>query len=289
MAKIFSMKIINVLFGAILTCSLFSCTKNLSTTPPPSQGVATFEDDDSENYSATYLSKLDSVTVNIDANVGGYLAKKPFDYNTTTKKYPLLVTLHGMGELGNGSTDLYKVAHNQVCRLIRHSLWPNSFTVGGKSYSFIVVSPQFKQPPTSSNVNDVINYAIKKYRVDTSRIYLMGISMGGGATADYACTYGKKIAAAVPMAECQSPYSSGAKAIAASKLPVWAFHNQYDPKVSSSNTINLVKLINSFTPSIPAKKTIFNAQTHNCWLKATDPSYKENNMNIYQWMLQYKR
>jgi hypothetical protein len=50
-----------------------------------------------------------------------------------------------------------------------------------------------------------------------------------------------------------------------------------------------VQYINENNPYIRAKLTMFNANVHDSWTKATDPSYKENGMNIYEWMLCYKK
>ena len=105
----------------------------------------------------------------------------------------------------------------------------------------------------------------------------------------YAVAYPNKLAAMVPMAECVSATTYKAKTIANGKLPIWAFHNKYDNIVSSNKTINYVNLINDYTPDVPVKKTIFSAKGHNCWTKATDPGYKQDNKNIYQWMLQFKK
>ena len=119
----------------------------------------------------------------------------------------------------------------------------------------------------------------------------MGLSLGGGATATFAAAYPTKAAAVVTMAEASgSKNTANAKGMASGNLPIWAFHNQYDPIVRCSNTINLINIIKSLAPFTPVKETIFHGVAeHNCWSKATDPNYKEDGMNIYEWMLQYTR
>lgn len=292
MRKFFSMKIVTILCGAILACSIISsCTKDLSSTPQPAtdETVLSMEDSSDLIKSNAYLLNQQAVYANVVSNIGGYLLHKPGGYSTSTKKYPLLICLSGDGNHGNGTTDLYKLTNNSVPRLIQDGKFPKSFTVNSKTFSFIVVAPQFKNNPALSDVNAMINYAVKKYRVDTSRIYLIGLSQGAGVTADFAAAYPKKLAAAVPMADSRRPSSADGKSVATNKVAVWAFHNKGDKIVSYTNTVNLVNYINQSSPTIPAKKTIFYTTGHNCWTKATDPGYKENNKNIYQWMLQYKR
>lgn len=66
-----------------------------------------------------------AVTFNITGNTGGYYEAKPARYDSTTKRYPLLVFLHGVGELGNGTTELVKVANNAVPNLIKNKKFPH--------------------------------------------------------------------------------------------------------------------------------------------------------------------
>ena len=82
------------------------------------------------------------------------------------------------------------------------------------------------------------------------------------------------------------------KAIAEAGLPMWFLHNDEDQLVSIDKTKNFVSAINSFNPKVPAKLTIFppwGLDNHDAWTKASDPAYREDGMNIYEWMLRYKR
>jgi len=229
----------------------------------------------------------------ITANVGGFLEALPGNYASSTESYPLIIFLHGAGEMGNGTTDLAKVANNGIPNLIKNNKFPASFTVKGTNYSFIVLSPQFKNIPATLDVNTLIDYAIKTYRVDASRIYVSGLSMGGGITWYYGGNYFGRVAAIVPMCGAVTPNDRQAKNIATSGMAVWAFHNNADPTVTVNNTYTALSSINAYSPVIAPRKTIFTAAMHNCWTKASDPNYKETingtSMNIYEWMLQYKR
>lgn len=280
------MKSPNIFFAIIIACSLLSvtsCQKDVVKTPDLQNEAITTAEDTSSLLS---IRGQKAVTANVDANIGGYLEALPFDYAISgSKKYPLLVFIHGIGELGNGTSDLWKVEKNSVPKLLYGGLFPKTFTVGGKTYSFLVISPQFKYYPQSYHVNDMISYAIKKYRVDESRIYLTGLSLGGGTVMNYAVAYGKRVAAIAPMCESSSPSSDKGAIIAKTGVAVWAFHNERDPRVSSWYTKNYVTYINNGKPAIAARKTIFDEGSHNCWSKASDPNYKEDSMNIYQWML----
>ena len=241
------------------------------------------------NVAETIKPIQTAISTTINANCKGFYSAVPGHYDSNSRKYPLMVFIHGVGELGNGTTDLPKVLSNAMPNLIKNGKFPANFAVGEKNYSFIVISPQFVAWPSADDVNAVVNYAIANYRVDTARIYVTGLSMGGGATWDYAVKYSARIAALVPMCGASSPGTSKAQSIANTNLPVWAFHNEDDPTVTVNNTKGWITDINSFNPNPLARMTLWPTGGHNAWSKASDPTYKENNMNIYEWMLQYHR
>ena len=228
--------------------------------------------------------------VSTTSNSGGYYEYLPTGYNNSSQSYPLIVFVHGIGELGSGSAaDLPKLLNcwNALPRLIANGQFPATFNVGGQQQGFIVVSPQFKAWPSAADLNSVINYAVQTYRVNQNRIYVTGLSMGGGATWDFAAAYPTRAAAVVPICGATWPDLSKARAIASAKLPVWATHNESDPTVTSSYTKDWVS--NIVNNGGNAKKTIFPTSGHDAWTKTYDPTYRENNLNIYEWMLQFQK
>jgi predicted peptidase len=242
------------------------------------------------NIPETLPASQVAVSADVTPNLGGFYKSLPARYDSTTKKYPLMVFIHGVGELGNGTTELSKVLNNGVPRLLADKKFPPQFTVNNEAFSFVVLTPQFKQWPKSADVNELINYAIKNYRIDESRIYVAGLSMGGGTTWDYAIAYPNRVAAIVPICGASWPTQQQCGNIASANLPVWAFHNADDGTVGAGTTTMIVDFINSFKPSIAAKKTIWPTGGHNSWTKATNPATKEcEGKNMYEWMLQYKR
>lgn len=80
-----------------------------------------------------------------------------------------------------------------------------------------------------------------------------------------------------------------AQIIASSHLPIWSTHNSNDPTCPLSWINNAYSLLKSFNPDPLPKLTVFNSSLHEGWTQTYDPSFKENNLNIYQWMLQYHR
>src|SRR5687768_301302 len=139
--------------------------------------------------------------VSITANSGGFIEYLPQGYSATgTATYPLLIMIHGMGEYGNGTTaDLKEVEKHGVPKIINLGSFPISFTVNGQTHKFIVLTPQWKKQASMSDVNSVIDYAIRNYKVNAKRIYLTGLSAGGGVVANAAAdlTVGKRLASVV--------------------------------------------------------------------------------------------
>jgi predicted peptidase len=243
-----------------------------------------------DNTPETLPAVQTAVSLNVDNNIGGFYKALPARYDSTDKKYPLLIFIHGIGELGNGTTDLSKVLANAVPKLLSQKKFPPQFSVGGQNYSFIVISPQFKAWPQPSDINDMVNWAVKNLRIDSSRIYVAGLSMGGGSTWDYGIAYANRIAAMVPICGASWPSKDQCGNIAKANLPVWAFHNQDDGTVGVDATVTTVNNINSFNPPTPAKKTIWPSGGHDAWSKASSPDTKEcEGKNMYEWMLQYSR
>ena len=233
--------------------------------------------------------------VSMSSNTHGFYEYLPKGYSASgTQTWPLIVALHGVGEEGDGSTgSLPMILRHGPAKVIDQGIFPTSFTVNGQTFSFIVISPQFVSWPSASDVDQVINYAVANYKVDQSRIYVTGLSMGGGVTWDYAgssSAAANRIAAIVPISGASYPDMTRSRTMAAANLPVWALHNQGDPTVTVTNTTGYVANINlAPSPNPLAKMTIFNQNYHDAWTPVYDMSYTEGGMNVYQWMLQYKR
>lgn len=234
---------------------------------------------------------------NISEVVKGYYEYLPQGYPASGVKYPLILFVHGFGERGPGTpASLPIVLRNGIPKLINDGTFPTSFTVNGQTFRFIIVSPQFGGTgfPSVNDINNMINYAINKYPIDINRIYLTGLSMGGGVTwyyPGYNSYFASRIAAIVPVCGATDVSQTYANNIANSNLPVWATHNSGDQTVLVDVTNNMINLVNNRTtpPNPLARKTIFNVNGHDAWTQTYNPNFKENGLNIYEWMLQYRR
>lgn len=265
-----------VLFGTLFT----ACKKDAKPTQTDYNSIV-----------ETQPAVLKPVVKQVNDAIGGYYAGLPFYYNQTTKNYPLLIFIPGGGQTGDGHIDLPLLLNDGIAQLMDDKKFPPNFLVDGKNYSFISLTPQFNRYPSDADVEAFIIFAKKNYRVDTSRIYLSGLSLGGTVSTTMGGEYTAQLAAIVPIAGVVTGSDMKIKcsAIAAGNLPVWVFHNSGDPLISAQDPINFVSTINSFHPTIAPILTLFNNNVHDAWTKAIDPKYKENNMNIYEWMLHYTR
>ncbi|HWB91362.1 MAG TPA: hypothetical protein VG605_05900, partial [Puia sp.] len=226
-------------------------------------------------------------------NSHGFIETLPAGYGKdTTKHYPLMIFLAGEGQLG---TDLSVMEKTGPPQIVAAGQWPDSFTVKGKSFSFIVITPQFTQWPSDADVDSVVRYSLAHYRVDTGRIYMTGLSMGGGAVWSYASSseHAGMLAAILPISGGQMwSGRAGAQAIAQNNLAVFGCSNRWDPQVNDTTLIHNINLINSVEPHCNplAMDTIYPDSGHDAW---TQTYYCGLNMykglNCYQWLLQFTR
>ena len=219
----------------------------------------------------------------------------PVGYSTKDSlKYPLMVYIHGAGDYGSGSpTDMKLILRSGPPRVISLGQFPDSFSVNGKSFRFIVIAPQFVVQPTVSAIDSVINFCTAKYKVDPSRIYLTGLSIGGAMTWEYAgnkSPAANRLAAVVPICADAIPDSIRGRVMATSNLPVWATHNDNDPLVPVQWSVMQVAWINDApSPNPLAMLTILHGDTHDAWTVTYSPTFTVNNLNVYQWMLSHSR
>ncbi|HYF29838.1 MAG TPA: T9SS type A sorting domain-containing protein [Chitinophagaceae bacterium] len=248
----------------------------------------------------------------IDNNINGFWEYLPRNYNTDVLvRYPLLIFIHGAGEQGSiaDTPTLNKVLRAGPPRIINNGNFPDSFSVAGQSYKFIVLSPQIKNGILGSTsiiapatVEALIQYARSTYRIDTTRIYLCGLSMGGGATWDYAgssASAARKLAAIAVAAGAGDLSTDEANNIAAANLPVVATHNAPDNVISITRTQTNIDLILAYGPTIfPLPRAVYwNNGSHNVWSRTfenivagaspTGNLRDTLGINIYEWFLQF--
>jgi hypothetical protein len=203
----------------------------------------------------------------------GFLQYLPDGYSSNTNKYPIVISLHGIKEKGNTLTDVARVANVGLPKYVKY----------GQKYPFILISPQLKTTMgrwSGAYVMEVLNYVKTYLRVDPNRIYLTGLSLGGGGVWSVATSYPDVWASILPVCSGYNLTSLAYK-IAGSKIPTWGFHGDADAVVSEGVTIAMINAINNYKPTPLAKLTIFPGMGHVIW----DKVYKET--SALSWMLSY--
>ena len=276
--------------GSLLLILFSSCKKDLVSSQASQEAVVASNLTAADTVIETASPLTTPITTDVNPNCAGYFEILPARYQITTKKYPLILFIHGIGELGTG------VSRLTCCGIpywANKKLFPADFVVNGQHFSYVVMAPQFKVRPSPADMQNCIDYAVKKYRIDPTRIYISGLSMGGGSTWDYSAVYGQNVAAAVPVCGGSAPTQSLAASIASKNLPIWTISSTADSRVPISWATDWVAWIKADNLSNAANvniTTYTSGESHNnTWFKAFNPQTKVNGMNVYEWMLRYTR
>jgi predicted peptidase len=238
---------------------------------------------------------LKAITQPISTEIGGYYRALPSDYDSTKEDYPVIIFLHGAGQLGNGKGQLQRLLYFGTLKYIQDSIIPASFDFQNKQFSFLYLAPQFKTTFSVPDLDQFITYVSSHYKINKSRIYLLGLSMGGRLACSYAARYPEKIAAVASMAggmrdDAYRPEK--AANIASHNVAVWAIHNNQDLMVDTENSTTMVTLLKQSNPEMEARLTLLSpmgTKNHDAWTRACKLDFKEDGKNVYEWFLQYTK
>lgn len=221
----------------------------------------------------------------------GFLEYVPANYSANPSlKYPLIIFLHGHGERGNGRSDLGNILLSGTPPRLIADGNPMTFTWNGKTETFIVISPQLNSEFgwwPNWYVDELLAYAQKTYRVDENRIFLTGLSMGGGGTWEYA---GASLANAQKFAaigvSCGACNNIDRCNLAKANLPIWAFHAKDDNSAAPYNcTVATINAINACNPAVKPYFTSWETGNHWIWGRVYDPTHNNQDPNLYEWFL----
>ena len=191
-----------------------------------------------------------------------YITRYPNGYKDG-EKYPVIIFLHGAGSRGN---DINVLINNPY------------FTAVNKypDFPFITVAPQCSVNTWFDMFEQFKKFVLKiatEVYADKTRIYLIGVSMGGYGTWQLAMSLPEIFAAIVPICGGGMYWNAGRLI----NLPVWAFHGGKDNTVLTEESVKMVDAVNKCGGK--AKLTIYPENGHNAW---TD-TY--SNPEVFNWLL----
>lgn len=156
-----------------------------------------------------------------------YRLLMPVNYDST-RRYPLVVCLHGSS--GSGSDNVKQIYTSLPARVL-------STELNRKKYPAFVFVPQCPENTSWGGISGLrsIDYLVfgtikellKRYSIDSSRLYVAGNSMGGYGTWHFITKHPDLFAAAIPISgACNSNLAN-----LITDVPVWAFHSTGDRNV----------------------------------------------------------
>ncbi len=202
-----------------------------------------------------------------------YLLFLPNDYKKEEKKWPLLIFLHGAGECGD-NLELVKV-HGP----------PKLCEKKPEDFPFIIASPQAAKPMSDAplverwetrQLSQFLDHLQKEFAVDTDRVYLTGLSMGGFGTFRWAAHEPQRFAAIVPI--CGGGWPHYGRYL--KDVPTWIFHGDKDAAVPLKYSQDLADSIRQAGGD--PKLTVYEGVGHDSWTATY------NNPEVYKWLLSHK-
>lgn len=207
------------------------------------------------NFQKTSIKKI---TLN-------YLLQLP---ENQKEKFPLILFLHGSGERGS-NIEMVKV----------HSPFSYSNLI---KEPIAILAPQCPEGIwwNTQDVYELLQEVTKKYNIDSTRIYLTGLSMGGWGTWKMAFEHPDTFAAVAPVC-APTDAEMIFEACKLKNIPIQIFHGALDDIVIPEQSIHLYQALKKCNAK--AELTIFPNDNHNSW----DSTY--SNPKFYQWLLEQHR
>jgi predicted peptidase len=205
-----------------------------------------------------------------------YLLFLPKAYDVKgTRRWPLMLFLHGAGERGS---NLGKITVHGPPKIVKSK----------PEFPFILVSPQCPEGETWSNdvLLGLLDDVIEKHQVDTNRVYLTGLSMGGYGTWSLGLKHPERFAAIAPICgggeTINVLLSSRQKSAALKSLGVWAFHGAKDPVVKLEESERMIAALKK-AGARDVALTVYPEAQHDSWTE----TYA--NPKLYEWFLEHER
>jgi predicted peptidase len=182
------------------------------------------------------------------------------------KKYPLVVYLHGANSRGSDNKKQLRMLDTFLLDSTKR-----------KQYPCYIFAPQCKSHPYSwdgmrdansllksplVDAEEIMVRLIQNNQIDTSRIYLVGYSMGGAGAWESMTAHPRRYAAAIVLSSWADTSCVGKL----SHIPIWAFHGAQDQVVPVSSIRATVAVLEK--SGAPVRYTEYPDEGHGCWKRA---------------------
>lgn len=151
----------------------------------------------------------------------------PDEYEPEGRGVPLVIFLHGASLCGN---NLDRVRRYGVLDAIER----------GKRLPAVVLAPQNSGGAWNPDkINALLEWTEANYAIDTTRVYVLGMSLGGYGTMDFVAAYPSKVAAAMALCggcSLKSPDALG-------DVPLWIMHGTADRAVPIAQSKRVVSYL----------------------------------------------
>ena len=187
------------------------------------------------NAQGTIVAKFEARSHSFQGTTLPYRFFIPENYDST-KKYPLVLALHGAGE--RGSDNVSHVASYRIA-----TAWADP--VNQSNFPCFVCAPQcpegrswtygFYPAPMGeemATVVDILDSLAVEFSIDENRFYVTGLSMGGFGTWDLITRFPDRFAAAIPMSAGGNP----SLVDRIHHVSIWNFHGALDDAVPVSDS-----------------------------------------------------
>lgn len=205
-----------------------------------------------------------------------YLLFLPEGYKKSgTHRSPLMLFLHGAGERG---TNVQKVAAHGPPKVVKTK----------RDFPFVLVSPQCPDDRTwrDDELLALLDDIVARHNIDTNRIYVTGLSMGGYGSWSLGTKYPERFAAIAPICgggeQIPVLLAPPAKKKSLQSLGVWAFHGAKDSVVPLEESQRMTNaLMRAGCKDV--KLTVYPNLDHDSWTRAY------NEPEIWNWFLAHTR
>jgi predicted peptidase len=213
-------------------------------------------------------------SVKVDDALHRYQVYVPSDY-TRDRAWPVIVDLHGNG--AQGEDGIRQTAH----------FLPEQIRLGSVRFPVIVVFPQassgmtWTTPQMQEMVLAELTATVAEFRVDTSRVYLSGFSMGGTGVYAIASRSPDRFAALVAIAG-SPPTRADALPKQIGHIPCWIFHGESDERVPVALARTIVAVLKQNGSAV--RYTEYKGTDHG---SSAEKAYAEP--EVLQWLLAQHR